>query len=256
VGVPASAGDGRIVEWAGDRDGDGEPDDVFTYDWNADGRLLAEEGPVRNFDHRYRYERDWDGVNLLEFRHSSDQGAGFEPVSRRTSTYADGPEMEEVWDWDGDGDLVARGRLEVQETDWDGDGEVVERETFEYEDERIVRSTLLGGDPVYFTWTYEEGALVEVVGFPSEEVPPNQVPDYRETWTLDENDLVIEHTYYRRGFSSYTTTTVRDEQGRPVEIRMAEDVERMQYDGDRMVRHEIRATDETTVYEFQFDCGG
>lgn len=259
-------GEGRIVERAGDRDGDGEPEDVFTYEWNEDGRLLMEEGPVASFDHRFRHEFEWDGVNRIELRYLYDEGAGFELAYWTSTTYTDGPDVDEVWDWDGDGDLVTAGRLESQENGADiidGVEPDVDVETFEYEEDRIVRSTVAYDDGhQYRTWTYrDDGALLEVEGFPMESVPPNTLPDYREAWTLDENDLVVEHTQYNRGGGA-VTTTVRDEQGRPVEIQVdwgqeaGPDVERIEYDGDRMTRHEIRSSAETTVYDYRFDCGG
>jgi hypothetical protein len=253
---------GRIVAKAGDRDGDGEPEDVFTYEWNDDGRLVAEERSALEFDEGYRLEYEWDGVNLVEYRYLYDEGAGLSLATRRTNTYADGSETQEVWDWDDDGDLVASGRLELEESDGDGDGEIERTETFEYDGDRIVRSTVTAsGTPMYLIWTYEGGALVRVEGFPSEPVPPNTVPDYRETWTLDDNDLVVEHRYVLEGVgANHVTTTVRDEEGRPVEIQVTgagePNVERMAYEGDRMIRHEIRTPYDTTAYEFQFDCGG
>ena len=255
-------GEGRIVERDGDRDGDGDPEDVFTYEWNEDGRLLAEEGPVVSFDHRFRNESDWDGVNRIAFRQLYDSGAGFELVYWTSSTYADGPEVDEVWDWDGDGDLVTAGRLESQENGSDINGSVaVDVETFEYEEDRIVRSVVeYNSGHQYRTWTYrDDGALLEVNGFPMESVPPNTLPDYREAWTLDEDDLVVEHIQTNRGGGS-VTRTVRDEKGRPIEIERdlgqpEPDVERMEYDGNRMTRYEVRTSSETTVYEYQFDCG-
>ena len=193
-------------------------------------------------------------MNLVAYRDLYDMGTGFELFRQTTKTYAEGPEVEEVWDWDGDGDLVARGRLALEEAAADGDGDVESTETFEWEDERIVRSIATDGSPLYVTWTYEDGALVKVEGFPSETVPPNTVPDYREIWTLDEDDLVVEHRVSTRA-GTVVTTTARDDEGRPVEIRAGENLEKMEYEGDRMIRHEIRATYDTTVYEFQFDCG-
>ncbi len=261
-------GAGQIVERDGDRDGDGVPEEVYTYEWNADGRPLSEEGPVLGYDHRRRHEYQWDGVNATEGRFLYDSGAGFELVQRWTSTYSDGAEVEEVFDWDDDGDLVTAGRLEMVETDSDGDGQIDVRETFEYEEGRIVRSTSVqnvdqfGEQTFYMTWTYDGGALAEVVGFVSVAPPPDAIPDYRSYWTLDDAQRVIEHgqAWLRGGRN--VTKTARDARGLPLEVTTDyfngydPDVERMEYDGDRMIRDEVRSSSETTEYQYQFDCGG
>jgi hypothetical protein len=259
--------DGHIVRADGDRDGGGDPDEVYTYEWNTDGRLIAETGPIIGFDHSYRSEYDWDGVNLIEYRYLYDTGAGLELVYRFTRTFTGGPDLSEAWDWDGDGDHLGAGQLDSTVTDWNGDGQIDVSATYEYEADHIVRSTAIenvdqfGERAIYSTWTYTDDALVGIQGFTSMTVPPDTVPEREEAWTLDDADRVVEYRSYMRGRASWVTTTTRDARGLPIEVATdyldgsKPDLERMEYDGDRMMRYEVRTDRETTAYDYEFDCG-